>query len=69
MFQDYPLSFCFLLTKHSPLTPVFKIGFSKIWENGLYRQILLEWLGSDSLMKNEDPFSTVKLGLGQVRNY
>jgi hypothetical protein len=55
-----------LMTKHSPLTRIFRLGLNRIRDSGVLQQTYSKWVGSNEDLKTEDPFSTVRLGPGQV---
>ena len=54
-----------ILTKNSPLTPLFNQGLQKLRELGALDQILSQWMGSDLQDIKSDPLTYV-LTAGQV---
>ena len=56
-----------ILSKHSPLTPVFKLGYARQLENGFAARNLKKWVGKEK--KNSDTghnLSKMSLAPGQV---
>ena len=56
----------FILTKNSPLTPIFAAGSLQLYETGLMKILEEKWMGKKLDSKVSNPLHTVVLDLGQV---
>ena len=56
----------FILTKNSPLTPIFAAGSLQLYETGLMKILEEKWMGKKLESKVSNPLHTVVLDLGQV---
>jgi len=57
---------CMIFTKHSPLTRIVQLGWAKLLESGYFQYQVNFWIGSIDILTKEDPFSSVKIGIGHV---
>ena len=55
-----------ILTKNSPLTPVFAAGSMELYETGVLKILKQKWMGKKLGSKVSDPLHTVVLDLGQM---
>ena len=56
----------FILTKNSPLTPIFAAGSMELYETGVMKILKEKWMGKKLESKVSDPLHTVVLDLGQM---
>ena len=55
-----------ILTKNSPLTPVFAAGSMELYETGVLKTLKQKWIGKKLGSKVSNPLHTVVLDLGQM---